>query len=123
MSMSMSLKPRQSEKTYALSQAENTFVFDVPNGANKFEIASAVSKQFSVTVENVRITIVKGKAMRTIRKGGRAAMGKRVDIKKAYVRLRAGDTIPIFAAIEKAEEDQKKIEEKVAKKAKKETKK
>lgn len=120
---SMALKPRQSEKTYALSQSENTFVFDVPSAANKFEIANAVSVQFSVTVEDVRIAIVKGKAMRTIRKGGRAAMGKRVDIKKAYVRLKAGDSIPIFAAIEKAEEDQKKIEEKVAKKAKKEAKK
>ncbi len=119
---SLALKPRMSEKTYALSQSENTFVFDVPMTTNKFEIAASVSKQFAVTVVDTRITIVKGKAMRTIRKGGRAAMGKRVDKKKAYVRLKEGDSIPIFAAIEKAEEDQKKVEEKVAKKAAKEKK-
>ncbi len=119
---SMTLKPRMSEKTYALSQTQNTFVFDVPMTANKFEIASAVSAQFSVGVEDTRITIIKGKAMRTIRKGGRSAIGRRIDSKKAYVRLKAGDSIPVFAAIEKAEEDEKKAEEKAAKKVAKDKK-
>ena len=46
------LKPRMSEKAYALSQSENTFVFDVPLNANKATVTDAVTKQFKVTVED-----------------------------------------------------------------------
>jgi hypothetical protein len=48
--------------------------------------------------------------------------GKRVDVKKAYVKLKAGDSIPVFAAVQEAEAEQAKAVEKAAKKAKKETK-
>lgn len=113
----MTLRPRMSEKTYALSQSENTFVFGVPMTANKHEVAAAISAQFEVTVEDIRISLNKGKAKRSVRKGGKAVTGRRIDTKKAYVRLKAGDHIPVFAAIEKAEEDEKKAEEKAAKKA------
>lgn len=120
------LNPRLSEKAYGLSQVRNTYVFDVPKDANKHSVARAVSAQFNVTVTNVNIANIDGKAKRTIRKGGRAAAGKQNDVKKAYVTLLAGDTLPLFAAIEEAdaknEEITKAAAKAVEKRAKKETK-
>lgn len=128
MDKAMPLKPRMSEKSYALSQVHNTYVFDVPKPANKLQIEKAVEKQFDVTVKTVRIIILKGKEARSIRIGSRArtnVSGMRSDVKKAYVTLKEGDSIPVFAALD---EQQAKIEkaeakaEKKAKKASKETK-
>lgn len=120
----MVLKPRMSEKAYAQSHELNTFVFDVPKTANKFEIAKAVESQFSVSVENVKVLVAKGKTARSIRIGGvrKNVYGKRTDIKKAYVRLKEGDTIPVFASIDEAEEKAKKAQAKAEKKQKKESK-
>ena len=97
MSLSVVLKPRLSEKAYGLSQTNNTYVFQVPGEANKQTIASAITDQFKVNVVSVNITNLKGKTKRTVRKGGRATKGTRADIKKAYVTLKEGDTIAIFA--------------------------
>jgi large subunit ribosomal protein L23 len=109
------LKPRMSEKAYGVSQARNTFVFDVDGDANKHTVARAVAEQYAVTVQTVRIINVKGKVKRTVRKGGRPTMGRQSDTKKAYVTLKAGDTLPIFAAMEEAEAKEAKINEKVEK--------
>jgi large subunit ribosomal protein L23 len=103
MSKTIALKPRMSEKTYALSLTRNTFVFDVPTSTNKIQIADAVADQFDVKVKDVRIVVSKGKKARSIRLGGKArkmVMGKRPDTKKAYVTLKDGDTIPVFAALD-----------------------
>lgn len=108
MSKSMVLRPRMSEKTYALSQLRNTYVFDVPQDANKHTVADAVAAQFAVTVTSVNILNVKGKAKRTVRKGGRPIAGKRADSRRAYVTLQAGDSIPVFAAIEEANQPEEK---------------
>lgn len=97
MSLSMVLKPRVSEKSYGLSESSNTYVFQVPGDANKLTIADAVKKQFSVKVTNVNISNLKGKSKRTVRRGGRATNGMRSDVKKAYVTLKSGDSIAIFA--------------------------
>jgi large subunit ribosomal protein L23 len=124
MSKELSLKPRMSEKTYASSMATNTFVFNVPKSANKIEIGAAVAEQFGVTVTNVRTAVGKGKQARSIRLGKyrKNVMGKRADYKKAFVTLKDGDSIPVFAAVQEAEEAEAKAAEKAAKKAKKETK-
>jgi large subunit ribosomal protein L23 len=114
-----------SEKTYALSQSQNTFVFDVPITANKQQIMAAVDAQFNVTSVDARMIVMKGKTARSIRLGGKArknVSGKRADVKKAYVRLKEGDSIPIFAAVEEAEQAEAKAAEKAAKKAAKEKK-
>lgn len=109
MSMTMILHPRMSEKAYGLSQVRNTYIFDVPMDANKLTVAQAVAAQFSVTVLSVNIVKAKGKAKRTVRKGGRAVAGRDIDVKKAYVTLKAGDTIAIFATEDdKAEKPAKK---------------
>ncbi len=107
------LKPRMSEKSYALS-ATGVYVFDVPMTTNKFEIAKAVASIYEVTVENVRIVIVKGKTKNSYRKR-KAVKGRRSNIKKAYVTLKKGDAIPIFAAVEEQEEKEEKAQKTIAK--------
>lgn len=111
----MFLKPRVSEKTYMLSEVHNTYVVEVPGDANKDTIAKAVAAQFGVTVEIVKVINVKGKPKRSVRKGGRPTMGKRSDIKKAYVTLKEGDKLPFFA---EAEAEAAKSDKKAAKKEK-----
>lgn len=127
MDKALLLKPRMSEKAYGLSQTQNVYVFDVPKGTNKHSVARAVAAQFEVTVEKVNVANIKGKAKRTVRKGGRATPGRQSDMRKAYVTLKEGDSLPIFAAVEEAEEKREKtaeLAEKAAeKRAKKESKK
>lgn len=97
----MTLKPRVSEKAYALSEKGNTYIFDVPTDANKHDIAKAVAAQYEVKVNAVRIAAVPGKAVRSYRNRGRKSIsGQRSDLRKAYVTLNEGDKLPIFAAVE-----------------------
>jgi len=121
------MTPRVSEKAYAMSQRENikTYVFEVPTATNKHTVARAVTMQYDVVVTSVRTTTAKGKVKQSYRKGGRPITGVRSDVKKAYVTLRSGDSLPLFIEEQKEEEKQVKAEQKaakVAKKAKKETK-
>ena len=117
------LKPRLSEKSYGQSQTLNTYVFDVPAAANKLSVASAVASQYEVTVVKVNIANNKGKTKRTfLNRRGKFAKGTRSDVKKAYVSIKEGDKLPIFATEEEADAKAKKAEEKAAKKAKKEKK-
>lgn len=98
------LKPRISEKAYAQSEAANVYIFDVPANANKFDVAKAVAAQYEVGVTNVKIASVPGKTVRAYRQRGRRSInGKRSDIRKAYVTLKEGDKLPIFAAVENPE--------------------
>ena len=114
MSKTMTLRPRISEKAYGLSQQRNTYIFDVPRDANRFSVAAAVGAQFGVVVEDVRIANSKGKVKTQYTKRRRTT-GQRSDSKRAYVRIKEGDKLPIFAA----EEAEQAKEEKAAKKAKK----
>ncbi len=108
----MPLRPRVSEKAYKQSQLGNVYVFVTPKDANKQTIAGAVATQFNVTVTSVNIINIKGKATRSVRKGGRVSRGKQSDFKKAYVTIKNGDHIPIFVAEEEAD---KKAEKATAK--------
>lgn len=112
MSYQIALKPRISEKAYGVSQTLNTYVFVVPTDVNKMTVAHAVEEQFKVTVKSVNILNSKGKAKRTIRKGGRPVAGRRADTKKAYVTLIEGDSIVIFAAEDTEEKKPKAKKEK-----------
>ena len=89
------LKPRLSEKSYGLSDS-GVYVFEVPLTANKLTIARGVEQQYGVTVENVRTVIAKGKTKRIVRKRQRPSLGRRSDVKKAYVTLKTGDRIAVF---------------------------
>ena len=101
MTKTMHVRPRVSEKAYGLSQS-GAYVFIVPTDANKVEIAKAISSQFDVTVTSVNTVTQKGKAVRFYRQG-KFDNGTRSDIKKAYVRLADGQSIPVFAAEEPEE--------------------
>ena len=117
----IALRPRMSEKTYELSNAR-VYVFLVDTNVNKQEIAENVEKAYEVTVTKVRTVIVKGKAKR-LYKNRRFENGTRSDMKKAYVTLKEGDAIPIFAAIEEAEEQEEKTAKRLDKAAEKQSKK
>ncbi len=112
MSKTLLLKPRVSEKAYGLSMTKNTYVFVVPNDANRTEVAQAVEVQFGVTVLDVNILNIKGKAKRTVRKGGKQSHGKDNDFKKAYVVLKEGDSIAVFATEDTKNEPKGKKETK-----------
>lgn len=91
------LKPRLSEKTFAAS-TKNVYVFDVPGDVNKHTVARAVAAQFNVSVVDVNIANIPGKAKRMItKKGRRVSTGTRSDRKKAYVTLAEGQSLPFFA--------------------------
>jgi large subunit ribosomal protein L23 len=97
----LSLKPRVSEKAYAQSEQGNVYTFDVAGGANKFDIAKAVKKQYDVEPVKVRVVSVPGKSVKRYAERGRKSYhGQRSDLRKAYVTLKEGDKLPIFAAVE-----------------------
>lgn len=114
MSLSLTLKPRLSEKAYGLSQS-NVFVFDVPANANKHTVARAVVAQFDVKVTNVNLANIKGKAKSTVYKKRRGPAGKQNDVRKAYVTLAKGSSLPFFAAVEEANAKEAEAAEKAAK--------
>lgn len=122
MDKTLNIRPLITEKTYGLAEKTRTYTFVVPQSANKHTISNAVTAQFEVTVTDVRITNIPGKLKRTVRKGGRAVTGRRVDTKKAYVTLKEGDSLPFFAAVKEEEEKEQKVAEKAAKAAAKEKK-
>ena len=87
------VSPHVSEKGSLLADEQNQHVFKVLSTATKTEVKDAVEGMFKVKVEKVRILNVKGKAKRF---GGR--MGKRSDMRKAYVTLMADNDIDFVSA-------------------------
>jgi len=80
--------PHVSEKTARLQAESNQYVFEVSMDATKGQIKQAVEGLFEVDVENVQVVKLKGK-----RKSFRFRAGRQKDWKKAYVRIKAGQTI------------------------------
>ncbi|UJF19465.1 50S ribosomal protein L23 [Vibrio sp. SS-MA-C1-2] len=87
--------PHISEKATMTAEKNNTIVFKVAIDATKLEIKKAVEKLFEVEVDTVRTLITKGK---TKRQGMR--MGRRSDVKKAYVTLKEGQDIDFVEGAE-----------------------
>jgi large subunit ribosomal protein L23 len=117
MSKTLTLKPRLSEKTYKLSETR-VYVVDVPETANKYTVAAAIEAQFEVKVDNVRTANIKGKRKRTVSLLGKryqSSTGKRSNIKKAYVTLKEGNSLPFFAAVEEEEQKEKATQEQIEK--------
>ncbi len=120
MEFAMTLKPRVSEKAYALSQTAGVYVFEVPQDSNKLTIARAVASLYNVSVVSVNIVNTDGKNKRTYRKRIGWITGKKSDVKKAYVTLKKGDSIAIFPAEE--DKDAKAAQPAKSKKAARSTK-
>lgn len=122
----MEIYPRATEKAYT-EQTKRTYIFDAPLDASKQAVAKAVSEQFNVTVEDIRINIRKGKKTRYSR-GKHAYPGTtfRRDRKFAYVTLKEGDKIRVFEEEDEKSKNassDKKADKKAAKKLEKAAKK
>jgi large subunit ribosomal protein L23 len=87
------LRPLVTEKAASGEAAQNTYVFEVGETANKHEIKNAIERFFNVKVEDVRTVRVRGKFKRFGR-----FYGKRSNWKKAYVKLASGHTLNFFEA-------------------------
>ncbi len=87
------VSPHVSEKAALLADDQNQHVFKVLSTATKSEVKQAVEGMFKVKVEKVRILNIKGKAKRF---GGR--IGKRSDLRKAYVTLMPDNDIDFAGA-------------------------
>ncbi len=86
-------KPIITEKTTMASE-NGAVVFEVAIDAAKPQIKEAVEALFGVKVKAVNTTITKGKVKRF-----RGIMGKRRDVKKAYVTLEDGNTIDVSTGL------------------------
>lgn len=86
-------RPLITEKALTTREVESSLVFEVAANATKTEVKQAVEQLFNVKVASVRTATVLGKE----RRRGRFA-GFLPDWKKAYVRLKAGEKVPDFAA-------------------------
>lgn len=86
-------KPIITEKATVASEA-GAVVFEVAIDSNKPQIKEAVEALFGVKVKAVNTTITKGKTKRF-----RGMMGRRKDVKKAYVTLEDGNTIDVSTGL------------------------
>ncbi len=87
------LAPHITEKSTLLSE-NNAVVFKVANTATKPQIKAAVEALFDVKVEGVNTIVAKGKTKRW-----KGKPYKRVDSKKAIVRLAEGQSIDITEGV------------------------
>ena len=86
--------PLVTEKSSTLQGSSNQYVFVVDSSANKIEIKKAVEAlKKGVEVTSVQTLINRGKVKRIGR-----SLGKRSNVKKAIVRLKAGQTLELFEA-------------------------
>jgi large subunit ribosomal protein L23 len=86
-------KPIITEKATMASE-NGAVVFEVAIDANKPQIKEAVESLFGVKVKAVNTTITKGKVKRF-----RGMLGRRKDVKKAYVTLEEGNTIDVSTGL------------------------
>ena len=86
-------KPIITEKATMASE-NGAVVFEVAIDANKPAIKEAVESLFGVKVKAVNTTITKCKVKRF-----RGQLGKRKDVKKAYVTLEEGNTIDVSTGL------------------------
>ena len=86
-------KPIITEKATMASEA-GAVVFEVAIDSNKPQIKAAVESLFGVKVKAVNTTITKGKVKRF-----RGQLGRRKDVKKAYVTLEEGNTIDVSTGL------------------------
>ena len=86
-------RPLITEKSTLVAE-DNKIVFEVAIDAAKPKIKEAVEALFGVKVKAVNTTVTKGKVKRF-----RGQLGKRKDVKKAYVTLEEGNTIDVTTGL------------------------
>jgi large subunit ribosomal protein L23 len=86
--MQVLVAPIVSEKATMIAEKTNSVTFKVLQDATKFEIKAAVQLMFKVDVQSVAVLNTKGKSKRFGK-----SMGRRDNIRKAYVTLKPGQEI------------------------------
>ena len=88
------VKPIITEKATMAGELANAVTFEVAKSASKPQIKEAVEALFGVKVKAINTTITKGKQKRF-----RGILGRRSDVKKAYVTLEEGSTIDVSTGL------------------------
>lgn len=99
--MSLILKPLITEKSL-LQAGSGVYTFLVPVSTNKIEIGRAVHAQFKVDAVDVRVSLNKGKMKRF-----KQVAGRRVNTKKAFVKVAPGQKIVAFEVGQEPEAEAK----------------
>tara|TARA_B100000902_G_C27203649_1_gene860412 strand:+ start:793 stop:1089 length:297 start_codon:yes stop_codon:yes gene_type:complete len=86
-------KPLVTEKSTMASE-NGAVVFEVSIASNKPQIKEAVEALFGVKVKAVNTLITKGKQKRF-----KGVLGRRKDVKKAFVTLEDGNTIDVTTGL------------------------
>jgi len=86
--MQVLVAPIVSEKATMIAEKTNSVTFKVLQDATKYEIKAAVELMFKVDVKAVAVLNQKGKTKRFGK-----SVGRRDNIRKAYVTLKAGQEL------------------------------
>ena len=86
--MQVLLAPVVSEKSTMIGEKNNQYAFRVLQDATKAEVKAAIETFFKVDVDAVNMISVAGKRKRFAK-----GPGRRRDVRKAYVSLKAGQEI------------------------------
>ena len=86
--MQVLVAPIVSEKATMVADKSNTVTFKVLQSASKPEIKAAVELMFKVEVKSVSVVNTKGKSKRFGK-----SMGRRDNVRKAYVTLKPGQEL------------------------------
>lgn len=96
------IKPIITEKSTKKSEVADTkekvYAFRVGRDANKIQIRKAVEATYSVQVEDVNTSVTPGKKKVRYTKQG-VANGMKAAFKKAYVTLKAGESIDFYGSV------------------------
>ena len=86
--MQVLIAPIVSEKATMVAEKNNVATFKVLQDSTKYEIKAAVELMFKVEVQGVSVVNTKGKAKRFGK-----SMGRRDNVRKAYVMLKPGQEL------------------------------
>ena len=86
--MQVLVAPIVSEKATMIAEKSNSVTFKVLQDATKYEIKAAVELMFKVNVKAVAVLNIKGKTKRFGK-----SVGRRDNLRKAYVTLQAGQEL------------------------------
>ena len=92
--MAVLVAPIESEKATMVAEKSNAVTFKVMQDATKPEIKAAVELMFKVEVTGVSVVNIKGKAKRFGR-----GMGRRSNVRKAYVMLKDGSELNLSGEV------------------------
>jgi len=90
--MQVLVAPIVSEKATLVGEKSNAVTFKVLQDATKLEIKAAVELMFKVEVKGVSVANIKGKTKRFGR-----SVGRRDNVRKAYVTLKPGQELNLAA--------------------------